>query len=448
MSSNLDAAIRSCRYVALHVTDYCNLQCRYCFEAAPAMPKKSDPCQRFMELEVATRTVERIVSECSADHVDVLLFGGEPLLIGMDWLETAIEAFRASAKAHGKTLKIAMTTNATAVNTGVARRLRAAEVGVCVSIDGPPDIHDLSRGGAKSMLKGIAALKEAGIALNTICVVNPHNGEHIEEILLFLLDLGITKGRFTPMTYAGSASHGFEFDDINMPIRAVMQVLEHMLDTQGSGFVDLPLMRRVAHYAADRIGLSLNQQDYDCYTKTCWAGAGYLAVSGDGALYPCSRCVESEYQMGHLDGDGQASTLGQLERLHSVGMEAFHCNACPARAICFGGCAAHNKADVRNFELDCALTRALFAAFEENSDKVLALHHALYGRHNGVGDDLASDAEALHILDVLQKTKMTPMIAKHGGVILSNGMDNYLIDPANGDACAVTDDGVAELMKS
>lgn len=451
MTATLGSAVQACRYIALHVTPYCNLQCKYCFEAAPAMPKRNAPGSRFMELQTAVRAVDLALKQTRAEHVDVLLFGGEPLLIGLDWLTTATRAFRASAQRYGKSLKIALTTNGTAVTQAVADGLKAADIGVCVSIDGPPDIHDRSRGGSKSMVKGLAMLRKAGLQLNTICVINPHNADHIDETIDFLLSQGITKGRFTPMTYAGTASQGFEFADTAVPIQAVLKVFDHMLQSRGDGFVDLPLMRRIAHFSAATIGLTIAPGEYDCYTKTCWAGAGYLAVSQDGALYPCSRCVEEQYRLGDLDGQMSKDTRAVLEHLHGTGLETFHCDACRARPMCFGGCAAHNKADDRNFSLDCELTRALFGAFEEHAEQVLDLNRELQTRHgrNAAADERdgghASDAEALHILDILQKTHMTPVFAARGGVIFSNGTDNYLVDPQNGDACAVADEAITVL---
>lgn len=413
------------------------------------MPKRNAIGSRFMDLQTAIRAVDLVLAKTHADHVDVLLFGGEPLLIGLDWLIAAANAFRDSATRCKKSLKIALTTNGTAVTHALADGLKAADIGVCVSIDGPPDVHDRSRGGSKSLLRGLAMLRKAGLALNTICVINPHNADCIDETIEFLLSQGITKGRFTPMTYAGSASRGFEFTDSAIPIRAVLKVFDHMLQTQGGGFVDLPLMRRIAHFSAASIGLAIVPEHYDCYTKTCWAGAGYLAVSQSGELYPCSRCVEAQYRLGDLDGRMSDDIALVLEQLHGLGLEAFHCDACRARLICFGGCAAHNKADGRNFDLDCALTRALFSVFEDHAEQVRDLNRVLQIRHgHGVPRERAGDIEALHILDVLQKTHMTPVFAAKGGVIFSNGADHYLVDPQNGDACAVADEAVIALRNA
>jgi uncharacterized protein len=90
--------------------------------------------------------------------------------------------------------------NATLVDDDWIKTLHELEVTVGVSMDGPPEIHDMFRvdhagkGSHASVLKGLQRLQENGLVSGVLCVVNPaHSGA---GIYCYFRSLGITHMNF------------------------------------------------------------------------------------------------------------------------------------------------------------------------------------------------------------------------------------------------------------
>lgn len=138
------------------VTDECNLACTYCYcRFAPA--PRLGPMTR--------ETAEQVVRTALALDVSHLaFFGGEPLL-NLPAIATILEA----ASKSGAGIGFSMTTNATRITAEIADLLARAEVRVSVSIDGPREVHDVTRvypdgrGSHADVVRGIELLRRRSI---------------------------------------------------------------------------------------------------------------------------------------------------------------------------------------------------------------------------------------------------------------------------------------------
>jgi uncharacterized protein len=72
----------------------------------------------------------------------------------------------------------------------------------------------------------------------------------------------------------------------------------------------------------------------------CGSGVEYLAVTPEGALYPCHRFVgNAEYRLGDLDSG--VTNPAKSEAFRSINaVSRPECRECWARVYCSGGCAA------------------------------------------------------------------------------------------------------------
>lgn len=416
-------------YIALHVTKYCNLQCAYCFESAPLLPKVQMR-DSSMSLATVSQTLENVCAHTTRQDLKLLFFGGEPLLVGRSWLTQATTRAREIAATYGKEFEIAITTNGTLLTDTFAQTLRDLRIGVCVSVDGPPALHDQSRGGGKRVIRGIEALLRAGIEPNVICIVSPSNVHAIADILAFFEAYNIRRGRISPMNFAGNAACGVEFDNFDDPIHAVLSVLDYMIETQCDQFVDMTLLRRINMYYDWLRGVGATAKNYDCYTRTCWAGEGYLAVDEQGDMYPCSRCVADKYKLGNVYASVETTRYRSpaIHELHAKGMEYFDCDMCPSKPVCFAGCAIHNKQDERNFILDCLLTKRIWASFEARRLDIVMLAEKMRRQLPGLGTPPVDDQNSLLLMEYLDVAGLIPIWAQGGLLVVAKDGQLFLLD--------------------
>ena len=126
-----DVAPRVALHLTLHLTDRCNLACRYCY----ARPGTAD-----MSFETACAAIEQCAT---GPDCGIIFFGGEPLLRApliwkiMDWCET-----RRPGRFHYK-----VTTNGTLLDEAFLDEAVRRGLHVALSHDGAREAHDAFRVG-------------------------------------------------------------------------------------------------------------------------------------------------------------------------------------------------------------------------------------------------------------------------------------------------------------
>jgi cyclic pyranopterin phosphate synthase len=167
-----DARGRHKRKLRVSLTDRCNLQCLYCMPEHP----KWLPREQILRREELVRLVRLFVTELGIR--EIRLTGGEPLL-RRDVVEIVSELN--GLRALGLE-RIAMTSNALRL-APVAGALKEAGLDdLNISIDSitPERFHAMTRGQVAPVLQGIAAAREAGIAvkLNSV-VIRGYNEDEV-----------------------------------------------------------------------------------------------------------------------------------------------------------------------------------------------------------------------------------------------------------------------------
>lgn len=125
----------------------CNLNCSYCYMYNLADQGWTDQPKRMTE-STAILTAERMRDHCSRRgrrRVNITLHGGEPLLVGVDYLQFLLTTIKETLRPAGITPKITIQTNGLLFNEKFGRLLTKENVSLGVSIDGPPRINDKYR---------------------------------------------------------------------------------------------------------------------------------------------------------------------------------------------------------------------------------------------------------------------------------------------------------------
>ncbi|MFU8857001.1 MAG: radical SAM protein [Deferrisomatales bacterium] len=322
--------------LVLEVAQACNLRCGYCYAAGGAYGGEA----KLLDPGAARRAARRLV-EGSGDREEVtlILFGGEPLL-NTPAVKAAVEEARACAAREGKRLTLSLTTNGTLLDDEVVAFLRANRVCVSVSLDGPPDVHDVNRpfagdggGSYAQVLRGLQTLLRAGpqpVAARV--TLQPKQWGRVPEVFDHLLGLGFHEVGIAPAS----------------PVTPDLLPSDEEEEALFEGFA--ALARRFEVDAREgRILPFSNLLDLlgrlhggTVKSAPCGAGLGYLAMDASERLYLCHRLVgEAEFEVGNLEaGPDPARVRACLEGLAAPRKDA--CSLCWVRALCRGGCHYEN----------------------------------------------------------------------------------------------------------
>ncbi len=329
--------------LVLHVTDACNLGCRYCYycnDNSAKLPKEK------MSIEVAEKAIDFLLDHSgNLQEVIIVFFGGEPLL-NFDLITTVVASARKKAAKRGKKVDFALTTNATLLNDETVAYLIENDIGVTISIDGNEVEHDRYRryiSGApsyQSILPGLKKLlhgksKKPVVARVTVAGA----ATNISERLDHLLSLGFSEVGFAPVT---TNDPNYQLDEKEM---------QHLLD-QFKALTEkfIHSAKKGAFYGFTNIVDNLvvlhegERKDYPC-----GAGLGLFSVDPKGRLYPCQRLTGERLSlMGDIFKGFNRSVLDRFRKT-SILDEKEECSDCWVRKICAGGC--YHEALVREGSL-------------------------------------------------------------------------------------------------
>lgn len=121
-------------------TQYCNLDCIYCYEGAKI--------GNYMNEETKEAVVEFVASQLDRfgyKAINVSWFGGEPLMHPEAVFSLSRKLIQLCRKRR-VSYSAMIVTNGTNLNRSLVRRLKSCKVGYMqVTIDGPKDVHDVRR---------------------------------------------------------------------------------------------------------------------------------------------------------------------------------------------------------------------------------------------------------------------------------------------------------------
>lgn len=179
-------------------TQYCNLDCIYCFEGAKIGKYMDDETEQSV-----VDFVENQFDRFGYRAINVSWFGGEPLMHPerIYSLSRKLIALCRKRKAYYSAMVV---TNGTALNRTMVRRLKAAKVTyVQVTIDGPKAVHDVRRPyktdlkeAGKSSFDQIVKAVERVLGMIPITIrinVDKTNQEDSLELVQWITDRGWLK---------------------------------------------------------------------------------------------------------------------------------------------------------------------------------------------------------------------------------------------------------------
>ena len=325
------------RVMVLHLTEVCNLKCRYCFVEGqyPSVGKRET--MPVNTIRASVNFFARMVADQNfTKPPSIVFYGGEPL-VNWQVMKAGLEEIdMLQANGHlTPVLNKIVITNGTLITDEIARTLKEYEVSVAVSIDGPEDIHDsmrVYRGGAGSFAKamdGIGILKAHGITPTISSVMTKQGINRLEEILDFLIDtigakgIGFNHVSIVPDHYPYDPVYEDSFAD------AILRAREHN-EQQHPGTYERRMSPRIRNFRTR----SLVKAD-------CTGCGEQFSVSPEGEVGICQGFIGErltfEGSVYDEDFDPHSEPVFQEWSLRSP-LNMSECTNCPALATCGGGC--------------------------------------------------------------------------------------------------------------
>ena len=276
----------SLRFLVLMLTTRCGLGCEYCY--------LGDLDLGDMDERTLVSAISRLGAGSGPLHIQ--LSGGEPTL-RPDLVFLAAKL----AKELGRPATVSLQTNGTLIDLGLAKKLAKSDLGIGVSVDGPPAINDVQRGRTRELLSGLGALEAAKASFRATTVVTRRNAASLFETALMLsgfamcrglgLDLLVRRGK-------GPEAEAARPDDLEAGAERLVKTLAGLGGVRKTPLAlrELELVRRAYQNGAPE--------------SFCHASKGQaLAVRPDGAIFPCGQLASSPA--------AQTGSLNQKEPIFS-----------------------------------------------------------------------------------------------------------------------------------
>ena len=331
--------------LVMNLTNQCNLSCQYCYEFGEDKVATPEGKPKFMDIETAKASADFLLSQSPGRRsVHITFFGGETLM-NFPLLKQVVTYATEQATAQGRTIDFSLTTNATLLTPAIIEFLSENRIGVTVSMDGPPDLHDKLRvfangQGSYSIIEPrVRALIQGHRTRPITARVTLTNGvTDVVRIYRHLKDeLGFHEVGFAPVTTSPDRLYAIGergMDGVLAEFHVLAEeYLEYALRGEQHGFSNV----------SDTIA-----ELYQGVNKShpCGAGLGLMGVGPSGDIAPCHRFVDSDahslgnIMTGGVDREKQADFLNR-GHINSK----YDCHTCWARPLCAGGC--HHEAFVR-----------------------------------------------------------------------------------------------------
>lgn len=320
------------RMVAWEVTRSCNLACVHCRASSVHGPYEG-------ELDTA-RCLGLLDEIVAFSRPVIILTGGEPLL--------RKDIFILASHGNRKGLRMVMATNGTLVTDETAVRIRESGIRrVSISIDGHnAKSHDALRavpGAFRGALKGIKALKKAGVEFQINTTVTKVNLPEIEDILKLSLELGAAAHHIFLLVPTG---RGKDLAGREISPEDYEETLNWFYEMGQRCSIQLkatcaPHYYRIYHQRGkDRAGKRPDGiHPLHAVTRGCLGGSSFCFISHTGRVQPCGYL---DLDCGQIGGKGFEEIWRRsvvFNDLRDLSRYKGKCGRCEFLRVC-GGCRA------------------------------------------------------------------------------------------------------------
>ncbi len=325
---------------SLHIivpTLRCNFTCRYCYAfRAPLDKKDVDMDEKVME-----KTIDFIFKSPSKTY-SIEFTGGEPLL-KWDLVKKAILKAEKMGKENNKTTLFSIVTNGIYLKEDMLEFLEEHKVGLCLSLDGPKDLHDKNRkytetgkGTYESVIKTLDMLKKHKYpSVNAIPVIVNDSLNLWKDIVDEYVKQGFNSVRFKYISRFGFASKAWEQMSYSPEeyLDKWKKTINYMIELNKKG---IEVSENIASMILFKLIRNLDA-GYAELQIPCGAVIGQVVYDYDGSIYTCDEGrTMPEFKVGDVFTSEYKDLLNcpVTKTLQSVSNLTATCDECPWFTYC------------------------------------------------------------------------------------------------------------------
>lgn len=305
----------------IHLTDACNLKCKYCYENKSVREISFDNITKIIDNEIKQKS----------KYASIYFYGGEPLLKKQIIKDTIkyIESKKCKTK-----FKYGITTNGTLLDDDMINLIKKNEFTVAYSIDGGKLVQNLNRITADGKETFDIVEKNAKKMLNAVkttiamAVITKNNLKYLTESVKYLYNIGF---RYINLLF--DYTQNWKDEDliiIKDQYSKLINFYEEKIMNEED--INIPLIdEKVNTYIKD---------NYNC-NKDCQLGIRHVNVGTDGNFYPCVQFVGNDkyiignYEKG-IDFEARAKLIKESKQENDI------CKNCAINKRCKHTCACKN----------------------------------------------------------------------------------------------------------
>jgi uncharacterized protein len=317
--------------IALGLTHDCNMSCRYCYTGRKF--------KRDMSLDTARRIVDFAIEITPPRRViEFSFFGGEPLL-RLDLMKEITGYIQEKALRNERPFSLSVTSNGTLLSPPILDFFEAEGIDLCISIDGPPHVHNLNRryrDGRGSFERVAGNLKLAIERLSRLqvnAVYGPDTLDFLPESVSFFSRLGVPTIHLNPNICASWGEETYP-----RLREAYMKIAEHYIENYRQG-------QEIAINLLDSKILLFLKGGYGAGNgDKCGMGETEWGFAPSGNIYPCERLIGEDNGSPLCLGNIHTG-LDQTRRralLEHRGNHNEECKNCSLQKYCMNWCGCTN----------------------------------------------------------------------------------------------------------
>jgi len=327
-------------------TDACNMNCIYCFHL------KNHKYFDKMQIETIKQFYD--ITFPNYEEVNIIWHGGEPLLMGLDFFNQAIE-LQNKYKAVSK-ITNSIQTNLTLMTDEFANFFHKNNISVSSSYDGI--LNDKTRSFSQEIINRREKIIRTGMECGFIMIATSINIHTLIDSYKFFKQRKIG---YRINLYVGSSEDKLSLNP-EIALKELANFFNYYVQDE-SCEISIELFVKFLSYFKTK-------KTSSCENTSClgrWVG-----IRHDGSITPCNRYFPKEYLYGNISDYSDISQAFDSEGFKHLLTKAVErrkkCKECEIFDFCSGGCNnIHlNETGIENMGGNtCVITKALFHYLED-----------------------------------------------------------------------------------